>query len=275
MRSTVKTKKGGLERSSLRSLFSHLNHCLAPLAQHASPYTQNKSDQAVKPKAQQNAEPSPTDSQIRRDPNVNQAPASSDQNQVKSRRPSGQSLGVFRRNKLELGDLPLRIQAVSKKELRKQESYSQDLTTMNKSTLDLSRAAALAKRIKANGGMVPEQEAQALGASAPEANLTRSAEQTFVRRRKVPMSTFINTNGVKAEVSAHVGALQRAARKTLADNIQKSGLLPENSNAEVASAKIEQMVQDVVNLYVPLFERELRITLENDILDKLSQSEEV
>lgn len=174
-------------------------------------------------------------------------------------------LGVFRRRSRQPHPSANSSLNTQKQEPLSQEQYCwQDPSTMSKSTLDLSRAAALAKQIKANGGQLPTPTHQ-----------TAPVDQTPVKKRKLPASALVDTEAVKAEVSEHVNAVQRAARNTLAANIEKSGLLADNSSALEASSKIEQMVQDIVDLYVPLFERELRITLENDILDKLSQGTEV
>lgn len=184
-----------------------------------------------------------------------------------------EQLGVFKRKsrtpintQASLGT-PARPEHLQEKPQSQEESMLQDPSTMTKSTLDLSRAAALAKQIKANGGKLPEEELAQHSASAEH--------HAPVKKRKLAASALVDTESVKTEVSEHVNAVQRAARNTLAANIEKSGLLADNSSAQEASAKIEQMVQDIVDLYVPLFERELRITLENDILDKLSQGTEV
>lgn len=138
---------------------------------------------------------------------------------------------------------------------------------MNKSTLDLSRAAALAKQIKANGGKQPGEEALSTTAT--------TAPPPGTGKRKLATSAQIDTAAIKAAVFKQINAIRHEARKNFAANIKNSGLLSDNSNAQEASIKIEQMVQDIIDLYVPLFERELRTTLEDDILEKLSQSTEL
>ena len=43
-----------------------------------------------------------------------------------------------------------------------------------------------------------------------------------------------------------------------------------SADAALRDDKIDQMIQDIVDLYVPLFERELRHTLRKDILRQLT-----
>jgi hypothetical protein len=192
--------------------------------------------------------------------------------------------GVFRRKSRPINATQpqtlqtqtLRIQQevpTLQKESQRQDPSNMD---MNSSKLNLSRAAALAKQIKANGGKHPNEITCSGGDRLPtarrdqtEASDTRR-DYAFGGAASASRDVLVDTEAVKAEVAAQVAAIHRAARSTLATNLEKSGRVGNRIAAEEMASHIEHMVQKIVDLYVPLFERELRVTLENDILEKLS-----
>ena len=180
----------------------------------------------------------------------------------------------------------------------KSRTRDQDLTVMKEHTLDLKRAAELARKLKASGGKdTPQRSTESRGTlpSLPEPNAKKTtasdaniAKNLTTKNNGAPNTvTTNNTNKtsndatqdiahvvldahhVKEELLAQIATIKRIAQLSATVRLTSDDLRTPTTDAALRNDKIDQMIQDIVDLYVPLFERELRYTLRKDILRQL------
>ncbi|MEJ2669207.1 MAG: hypothetical protein P8176_08890 [Gammaproteobacteria bacterium] len=156
-------------------------------------------------------------------------------------------------------------------------TWDQDSADMKEHTLDLKKAAELARKLKALGTQDPHSiiagrgSLPALPTNDSNTNNSKKPKAPHVENtpQPNPPHLILDAQHVKTEIIEHITTVQRTARLSTMTRIKSGELADVNSTP--CSEKIERMIQDIVDLYVPLFEQELRSTLRNDILTQLMQ----